>query len=164
MTKPDFLSSADLQAHMQQHNISGEILYLDSPTPTVEAAAKAVGAEPDQIVKSLLFFVNGDPVLAVASGTRPVERRVLARYYDVGRKRVKLASSDQVLEIVGYLVGTVPPFGHRQKIPSFLDHRVLNHNIVYAGGGAINALVRLESKTIKNAIDPEIIDLLALSE
>lgn len=165
MTKPSSpLGSADLQAYMQTHGIVGEFLHLDAPTPTVEAAAEVVGALPDQIVKSILFMVDGEPALAVACGTRHVERRVLARYYEVGKKRVKMANPDQVLEYAGYLVGTVPPFGHRQTLPTFLDHRVLNHEIVYAGGGAIDALIRLESENIKQAINPEIIDLLALPE
>ena len=39
------LGPSDLEEFMQQNHISGEILYLDVPTPTVESAAAAVGSD-----------------------------------------------------------------------------------------------------------------------
>ncbi len=43
---------------MAEHGIAGEIVMLDSPTPTVETAAQAAGADPESIVKSLLFLID----------------------------------------------------------------------------------------------------------
>jgi Cys-tRNA(Pro) deacylase len=159
MTSDNVLGPDDLQAYMTQEGISGEIVYLDVPTPTVETAAEAVGVQPDQIVKSILFVVKDEVVLAVACGVLRVEKRVLAAKYGVGRKKVKLADAETVLETTGYAVGTVPPFGHRNQIPTLLDPRVLDHDEVYAGGGGENALVRLNSTDILNFCDAEVLDL-----
>ena len=159
MTNPNPLGPDDLQAYMEQEGISGEIVYLDVPTPTVEIAAEAVGVQVDQIVKSILFVVKDEVVLAVACGVLRVEKRVLAAKYGVGRKKVKLADAETVLEATGYLVGTVPPFGHRTPIPTLLDPRVLDHDEVYAGGGGENALVRLNSTEILKFCDAEVLDL-----
>ena len=154
------LRPADLQAFMQQHAIAGEILFLEMPTPPVEAAARAVGASPNSIVKSILFLVDDQPVLAVACGNGLVDRRLIARRYGVGRKRVKLADPETVLRLSGYEVGAMPPFGHLQPLPTLVDPRLLEHDVVYAGGGAENALLRLHSAEILRLSGAEPMDLM----
>jgi prolyl-tRNA editing enzyme YbaK/EbsC (Cys-tRNA(Pro) deacylase) len=156
------LGPEDLQAYMQAHQIPGEILKLSSLTPTVAAAARAVGTEPDRIVKSILFLVKDRPVLAITCGTSRVETRTLAARYGVGRKKVQLADAQVVLEETGFEVGAMPPFGHRYSLPTLLDPRVLEQPEVYAGGGSDNALVRLSPETILKAAQAEILNLTAL--
>jgi len=153
------LTPNDLERFMDEKEIEGEIVYLDMPTPTVETAAQAVGTHPDQIVKSVLFSIRDDQVLAIACGTQLIERRVIATLYSVGRKRVKLANAEIVLESTGYPVGTVPPFGHPTPIRTLIDPNVLEHNEVYAGGGAHNSLVRLKPQDILAITEAQIIDL-----
>jgi prolyl-tRNA editing enzyme YbaK/EbsC (Cys-tRNA(Pro) deacylase) len=154
------LSPVDLKAFMRQHGLQGEILSLDVPTPTVETAARAVGTQPEQIVKSILFLVEGQPVLAVTCGDHYVDRRAIASLYGVGRKRVRLASPEEVLRLAGYAVGSMPPFGHLQLIPTLIDPHVLENSTVYAGGGAENALVRLIPRQILEVTGARIVDLL----
>jgi prolyl-tRNA editing enzyme YbaK/EbsC (Cys-tRNA(Pro) deacylase) len=154
------LGARELSAYMQAGAIPGEILYLEVPTPTVEAAARAVGASPEQIIKSILFLVDERPVLAIACGTSNIERRAIADLYGVGKKRVKLASPDKVLAISGYEVGAMPPFGHHQPLVTLIDRRVLDMDEAYAGGGAENALVRLNPREILRATHAQVMDLL----
>ena len=149
----------DLQAFMDAHQIAGEILILETPTPTVEDAARAVGTHPRQIVKSVLFTVGEEGVLTISCGDQLVERRAIATLYGVGRKRVKLAPPEVVLNLTGYAVGTVPPFGHREHLRTLLDPRVLDLAEVFAGGGAHNALMRLDPQQILHITQAEIIDL-----
>jgi Cys-tRNA(Pro) deacylase len=155
------LSPADLQAFLQNHGVQGEILHLEVPTPTVETAAQAVGARNEQIVKTLLFLIDGEPVAAIANGTAPIEQRALAALYEVGRKKVKLASAEMVLAVTGYPAGAVPPFGHQKPLPTLLDPHVLTFAVVYAGGGAENALVRLDPRDIQKITGARVIDLLS---
>ena len=125
----------ELAEYMNAHGIQGEILHLSVPTPTVEAAALAVNAIPEQIIKSILFMVDGQPVLAVACGKSSIERRAIADLYGVGKKRVKLATPEMVLEISGYEVGAMPPFGHRQPLTTLIDPRVLDSSNPTQGEG-----------------------------
>lgn len=159
MTDSRIFTAADLQTYMDQQGICGEILILDVPTPTVEAAAKALGIQPRQIVKSVLFEVLGEGVLTISCGDQLVERRVIGALYGVSRKRVKLAPAEVVLDLTGYLVGTVPPFGHRDHLRTLLDPRVLEFGEVYAGGGDHNALVRLDPQDILRITQADVIDL-----
>jgi prolyl-tRNA editing enzyme YbaK/EbsC (Cys-tRNA(Pro) deacylase) len=179
------LSSLELQAFMTAHAIPGEILHMRVPTPTVEAAAQALGVRTEQIVKSILFLVEADavrppiqppapgqgfnsdhtrPVLAITCGTAYVERRTIAAHFEVGRKRVKLASPEVVLAISGYEVGAMPPFGHRQPLRTLLDRRVLDLSETYAGGGDENAMLRLDPHDIARFTAAEVLDLIALPE
>jgi prolyl-tRNA editing enzyme YbaK/EbsC (Cys-tRNA(Pro) deacylase) len=156
----DKLGVGELRGFMQAHGVQGEIMYLDVLTPTVEAAAQAVQASPEQIIKSILFMVNDQPVLAVACGLTAIGRRSIADLYGVGKKRVKLATPEMVLEISGYEVGAMPPFGHRQALSTLIDLRVLDQSVAYAGGGAENALVCLDPHEILRVSGAKILDLI----
>lgn len=158
------LTPRDLQTFMDENGIPGEILYLDVPTPTVESAAQAVRTDPERIVKSVLFKIGDSVVLAITSGTQPIDRRVIATFYKVGRKRVKLADPEIVLQNTGYPVGTVPPFGHSNPSRTLLDPRVLEFGEVYAGGGDHNALVRLDPQDILRVTRAQVINLHSSNE
>ena len=150
----------DLLAFMEKNDCPGDLLELDKPTPTVQAAAEAVEADPDQIVKSVLFMVRGDPILAVAYGTRRVDYKAIAAAMSVGRRRVKLADRQTVLDITGFPVGAVPPFGHARKLHTLIDPGILEHEIVYGGGGSNNTLIRIAPDDIRRVSRGRLIDLL----
>lgn len=156
------LTPSDLQSFMVRENIAGEVLVLDVPTPTVVAASQAVGAKLGTIIKSILFTVNGDPVLAIACGLDKIDRRAIAAQFGVGRKRVKLASQQEVQEVSGYEVGGMPPFGHSQPLPTLVDRRVAENQIVYGGGGAENALLRVSPQDVIRVTHAKVLDLLSL--
>lgn len=160
MTHNSALNPADLEEFMQQNHIPGEILHLDVPTPTVESAASAVGSDPENIVKSLLFKINADLVLAITCGPAHIDRRAIAAHFQVGRKKVKLADPQTVLEATGYQVGAMPPFGHYKPLRTLIDQRVLEKNEIYAGGGSDQALLRLQPATILTVTQAEVLDLL----
>ncbi|MEW6569051.1 MAG: YbaK/EbsC family protein [Chloroflexota bacterium] len=142
------LDTSDLARFLEAHRLEAEIVRLPVDTPTVEAAARAVGAVPGRIVKSLLFLVDGQPVVVIACGNQRIEARAVATHFGLGRKRVRLAGPQAVLDATGYPVGALPPFGHRQPLPTLIDRRVLEHDVVYAGGGSIDALLRVASADI----------------
>lgn len=159
---PNPLTPTDLQNFIDTHNLKGDLLLLDVPTPTVETAAQAVGAHPDQIVKSVLFLIEGNPILAVAYGLAHIDRRAIANRYGVGRKRVKLADAETVLRFTGYPAGAVPPFGHPNPLNTLLDPGILKYDQVYVGGGSGNALVRIHPREILRITNAEQVPLLEL--
>jgi len=154
------LRPSDIRNFMEAQAIGGEILFLEALTPTVQAAAEAVGAHPTQIVKSILFLVGEQPVLAIACGRDRIDRRAIAGLFGVGRKRVRLADAETVLRLAGYEVGAMPPFAHRQPIMTLVDRRVLEQPVVYAGGGAENALLRLAPTDILRLTQARVLDLI----
>ena len=160
MTPDKALQPTDLADFMRENDIPGEILTLEVPTPTVEAAAQAVGTSPDNIVKSILFRINEGFVLAITSGPAHIERRAIAAHYNVGRKKVKLADPEKVLQETGYQVGAMPPFGHHTPLSTLIDKRVLDKDQVYAGGGSDQTLMRIDPQEILAATQAQVLDLL----
>lgn len=160
MSDNQALGPADLADFMRERNIPGEILHLEVPTPTVDAAAKAVGTKPEYIVKSILFTINDRSILTITCGPAHVDRRTLATHFDVGRKRVKLADAETVLRETGYQVGAMPPFGHRSVLYTLIDKGVLEKDLVFAGGGSEHTLLRIAPQTILSVTQAHVMDLL----
>jgi len=153
------LTAGDLERHLRDRHVDAVLLHLPVLTPTVEQAARAVGTSTDDIVKSLLFLVDGRAVVAITCGLGRVDARALAARFSVGRKRVKLAEPEVVLMTTGFPVGGLPPFGHRRALPTLIDRRVLARSLVYAGGGSDRALVRITPQELLRATQGEIVDL-----
>jgi prolyl-tRNA editing enzyme YbaK/EbsC (Cys-tRNA(Pro) deacylase) len=154
------LGVEELRTYIHTQGISAEIVQLDVPTPTVETAAQAVDTQVDQIIKSILFIADDHPILAIACGLSNIQRRAIADLVGVGKKRVKLATPEMVLEISGYEVGAMPPFGHRQPLNTVIDRRVLSYTDAYAGGGAENVLLHLNPQDILRVTGAKVMDLL----
>lgn len=154
------LQPDDLANFMRQNDIPGKIIPLEVPTPTVEAAAQAVGTSPENIVKSILFSINDVCVLAITVGPTHIERRAIAAHFEVGRKKVKLVNPEKVLRETGYEVGGMPPFGHHTPLMTLIDQRVLEKEQVYAGGGSDQTLMRIKPGDILDATGAQVLDLL----
>jgi Cys-tRNA(Pro) deacylase len=157
---PKPLTPKDLQAYLDENDISAEIIYPGTPTPTVTAAAEALDVAPDQIIKSVVFMVDGRPFLVFGCGNRRIDPRKLAERLNVGRKRVKLADPDQVLGVTGYRVGSVPPLGLKTSMPAYVDPTVIDHEVVYAGGGGVDALLKIKTADLLHASRAEVAPML----
>lgn len=127
---------ADVRGYLEPLGIS--VQELPSDTSTAPLAARALGTPVDAIVKSLLFLLDGQAHLVLASGSRKVDQRVLAR--EQGADKARLAKPDEVLALTGYAVGGVPPVGHRRSLPTLIDVHLLELETVYAAAGAGNAV------------------------
>lgn len=153
------MNSSDLKQYLLRHDIPAEIVVLSVETPTVAAAAAAVGVEPAQIVKSVLFLADGRPLLVVTNGLTRIQRKRLADAVSLSRRKIKIADGDDVARLTGYPVGAVPPFGHPQPLPTLLDAGVLEQDVVYGGGGTSNALLRLSPDVLRRASGAQVVDI-----
>ena len=135
------LTPTDVQAAMTALGLEIEMTFFEESTATSQQAADQIGCELAQIVKSIAFFVDGSPLLVLASGDGMVDDKKLAVRFDVGRKKIKIAKPDQLIEVWGYPPGGVPPFGHRTSdIQILVDDALQRYEQVYAAGGAHNAI------------------------
>jgi prolyl-tRNA editing enzyme YbaK/EbsC (Cys-tRNA(Pro) deacylase) len=110
-----------------------------------------MNVSPDQIVKTVLFLVDGKPYAVLANGTRRVDKKKLAAYLKVSPKRVKLADGEQVLQHIGYAPGTVPPVGHSTPVERLLQQGMMEFPIIYAGGGGIHAMLKMSVAELQRA-------------
>jgi prolyl-tRNA editing enzyme YbaK/EbsC (Cys-tRNA(Pro) deacylase) len=152
------LTTDDLQAFIDAHQIAARVVHPPFPTPTVPDAAEAMGVAPDAIIKSVLFIVRRtEPLLVIASGEGRIDQRVIADRLGVGKKQVRIATPEQVEEWTGYPAGGVPPFGHGRPLPTWIDPAVLEQPVVYGGGGDEQTLLRIETAALLPVTQAEVI-------
>jgi prolyl-tRNA editing enzyme YbaK/EbsC (Cys-tRNA(Pro) deacylase) len=120
-----FLTGAGAEARLQEFRAG---------TPTAEDAATAVGCELDQIVKSLVFLCDGQPVLVMVPGSRRADPAKVARV--VGAQAAKIAPPRVVREATGFEVGGVAPFPLPAVHRVLLDRLLLAWPVVWAGAGS----------------------------
>src|SRR4051794_17394167 len=108
-----------------------ELRTLDDSTATVAQAATAVGCEQGQIAKSILFVMDGEPVVVVASGRHRIDTEKVCEALDCAEGRI--ASGDEVRAATGFAIGGVPPIGH--GLPVIFDSALMEYDVIYAAGG-----------------------------
>jgi prolyl-tRNA editing enzyme YbaK/EbsC (Cys-tRNA(Pro) deacylase) len=158
------MNDADLEAFLTRHGVIGNIVRLAAHTPTVETAAQVMGTTVERIAKSLLFLLEqgeagAEPLLVIANGTGRVDYRSVAGSVGLPRKRVRLADAATVESVTGYPVGGVPPLGHPRPLRTLIDRRVLSEPEVYAGGGALHALLRIAPAEIVRVTGAQTVDV-----
>ena len=122
--------------------LGGEIINVGKPVKTVEQAVRATGSEPKQIIKSLLFISEEEPVLVIVDGESKVDLNKLAKIFG----KVRFATPEEVKQITGFEVGAVPPVG--AEVKTIVDPKVLENEFVIGGGGRIDRLSKLNPEKI----------------
>ena len=105
-------------------------------TKTAADAATAIGVSVGQIVKSLVFAVDGEIVMAYVSGSNQLDEKKLAAA--AGGSKCSRVDADAVRAATGYPIGGVPPFGHSTQLRIFIDPDLLQYDEVWAAAGTWN--------------------------
>lgn len=121
--------------------MSTQVIQLSESTRTAKEAASALSCALGQIVKSLVFRVNDDPILVLASGSNHVDERLLESL--IGSP-IQRARADFVRQHTGHTIGGVAPVGHPKPIPTFVDKDLLNYEQVWAAAGGPYAVFACE--------------------
>lgn len=133
-----------------------------------EEAASARSQRPEQVVRSILFQVRtGEFVMVLIAGPAQVNWKKLRDL--VKRSRIRMATKEEVLEVTGYRVGTVSPFGAAsQARPEFdrrvkvlIDASVLKEEEISIGSGVRNTAIILKSADLRRALKGAEVVLLA---
>lgn len=107
--------------------------HFPDGTKTAADAAAAIGVDVGQIVKSLIFAVDGDVVLAYVSGRNQLDEHKLA--LAAGGETCSRVDADTVRAATGFPIGGVPPFGHTSELQVFIDPDLLHYDEVWAAAG-----------------------------
>jgi Cys-tRNA(Pro) deacylase len=125
-------------------------------TRTAEDAARAVGCEVGQIVKSLVFTADGKAVVALVSGANRVDLDKLAAAAGgpIGKADAGIARS-----ATGYAIGGVPPFGHASRLPVYLDRDLMDHEVVWAAAGRPDAVFPIQPARLRELSGALVVEL-----
>jgi len=128
-----------------------EIVQFDETTHTAEDAARAVGAEVGQIVKSLVFVSDRDegpdPCLVLVSGANRVDVSLLAAV--LSEVRMRRATAEEAHLLTGFSIGGIPPFGHARPIRTVMDPDLGRFATVWAAAGTANAVFQVTPATLR---------------
>ena len=145
---------------LEKLNIPHRVFRHEKPLMSFEQAAAERNQRPKQIVRSILFQIKpGEFVMVLVAGREQVDWRKLRQL--LGRSRIRMATEEEVLEVTGYRVGTVSPFGLKNPIKVLIDASVLKEDELSIGSGVRNMAIILKSADLRNALgESEIVFLL----
>jgi len=126
-------------------------------TKTAQDAAAAIGVDVGQIVKSLVFAVDGEIVMAYVSGANQLDETKLA--VAAGGARCSRVDADAVRTATGFPIGGVPPFGHTTQLRVFVDPDLLQYDEVWAAAGTWNDVFPITPNDLVRASGGAVTDL-----
>jgi prolyl-tRNA editing enzyme YbaK/EbsC (Cys-tRNA(Pro) deacylase) len=136
-------TAARLAERLRDRGLEIEVKMLSDSARTASMAAAAVGVEVGQIVKSLVFLRDDEPVLVLCAGDRRV---------DAKRLGLKPAPAEQVREVTGFSIGGVPPLGHDTELETIIDESLRRFPVVWAAAGTPHAVFAIDTQALIEAI------------
>ena len=146
MTHPNVERVVDAAA---ARGLAIETRAFPEGTKTAEDAARAIRVEVGQIVKSLVFAVDDEVVVALVSGSNRLDERKLAAA--AGGAKCGRVDADAARAATGFPIGGVPPFGHRDPLRVFVDEDLLRWDEVWAAAGTWNDVFPIAPQALVEA-------------
>jgi len=131
---------------------------LPDSTRTAPEAAAAVGCEVGAIVKSLVFRIGDEAVLALVSGSNRADEALLEAGFGAPVER---ADADFVRAATGYSIGGVPPIGHPRPLRTLVDEDLLGHPVVWGAAGTPRSVFPMEPRELARLTGGSVVRLAA---
>lgn len=111
-----------------------QVIELASSARSAAEAAASLGVELGAIVKSLVFLIDGSPVMALVAGDRLCREAALPDV--LGRTgAVRRADANAVRQATGFAIGGVAPIGLPAPLACAIDVSLGRFAAVYAAAG-----------------------------
>ena len=129
-----------VRQYFSKWNMEDRIQEFDVSSATVELAAKALNCEPERIAKTLAFKVNEKPILIVTAGDVKIDNKKYKKRFG---SKAKMLSPEEVVELIGFEVGGVCPFGVNEDVAVYLDESLKRFETVFPACGSSNSAIEL---------------------
>jgi len=143
---------------LNQFDFPFHIKEFSESTRTSLDAAKAIGCDVSQIAKSILF--EGEktkrPFLVIASGSNRINEKAIES--EIGEK-IRKADAEFVKDKTGYSIGSVPPFGHKERIQILIDKDLMDYKVIWAAAGTSNSVFSLNPEQLLQITKGKIINV-----
>ena len=135
------------------------VVALAETARTAADAAAALNCPLGAIVKSLVFVVGGQSVMALVAGDRRCDSGNLPELTGLDGK-VSRADADAVRGATGYTIGGVPPLAHPSPLPTIIDTSLGRFASIYAAAGhphcvfgtTLEELERLSGRAVNHEV------------
>lgn len=136
-------TAARLAQRLYDRGLQIEVRTLSDSARTAALAAAALGVEVGQIVKSLVFLREDEPVLVLCAGDRRV---------DAERLGLVPAPADRVRSVTGFSIGGVPPLGHDTDLETTIDESLRRFGLLWAAAGTPHDVFAVETEQLIQAL------------
>lgn len=130
----DNASVQRVQAALRDAGSPAQVMALAETARSAQEAADSIGCELGAIVKSLVFQIGDQPVMALVAGDRRCNEKALPAAFGLEGK-AKRASAETVRASTGFAIGGVAPVGHPQALPMVIDSSLARFPAIYAAAG-----------------------------
>jgi prolyl-tRNA editing enzyme YbaK/EbsC (Cys-tRNA(Pro) deacylase) len=137
--------------------VDARIEEFGEGTPTARDAARAVGCELAQIVKSVVLVCDGAYVLALVPGDRRADDAAVRAA--VGAEEVRVAKADEVRHATGFEPGGVAPFPQRAITQTLMDRSFLMYEEVWIGAGTDAHMAALSPQELLRLTGARMVEL-----
>ena len=130
-----------------------EVREFPEGTRTALDAARAIGCDVGQIVKSLVFMAGEEPFLALTSGANRADTERLSEL--MGGRPVRQSNAEEARTATGFAIGGTPPFGHPEPLRVLCDSDLLEHEVVWAAAGTPSSVFPISPEDLVRASGSE---------
>lgn len=136
---------------LDENEIPYRLFVHAGPVRSIEQAATERNQDVSQVVRSILFRLNeGEYAMMLVAGKKQISWKALRDHF--GMSRLTMASPEEVLEVTGYKVGTVSPFGLKTKVPMLADENIFSQAAVSMGSGVSGTAILMKREDLKKAL------------
>lgn len=137
MTETLHRNAVRIQDLLRELGMTGEVRQLADSTRTAREAADALGVPVGAICSSLVFLLDGEPLLVLTSGAHRVDTALLGETLGGSITR---ADADAVRAATGQPIGGVAPVGHPAPLRTVVDLALREFDEVWAAAGHPHAV------------------------
>ena len=144
-------TAARVQERLRERGLDVSVRVLPDSARTAVEAAAAVGCDVGQIVKSLVFMRDDEPVMVLCAG----DRRVASKRFGL-----RAASADEARAGTGFSIGGIPPLGHERQLETLIDASLRRFGTVWCAAGTPHAVFEADTEELIAAIpDGAVVDV-----
>ena len=155
-------SAQRVQDRVKELGMDFTVVQYPATTRTAKEAASTIGCAVASIVKSLIFQYTNDssaiPLLVLIDGESQVDEEKLGKILNA---KIRRPGANYVRDVTGFAIGGIPPVGHKVKIRTIIDKRLLDQGILWAAAGTPNAVFSLPANKIVELTQGELADFRA---
>jgi len=132
-----FLRAAGAEARIEE---------FGTETATAADAARAVGCDVSEIVKSLIVLCDERPVLVLMPGDRRGDTTKIA--FAAGAAKARVAHAREVPVLTGFAPGAVAPFPLKRVERALIDRVLLAEDELWVGAGSTRHMAVLPTREL----------------
>jgi prolyl-tRNA editing enzyme YbaK/EbsC (Cys-tRNA(Pro) deacylase) len=146
---------------LSEKGFADRIKVFDVSSATVELAAKAIGCEPQEIAKTMAFYMNDSCVMIVTAGDTKIDNQKFKAEFSCKAKMLKF---EDVEKLTSHPAGGVCPFAVNENAKVYLDNSLKRFSIIYPAAGTANSAVKLTPEELFQITGAEWVDVTKIRE